>query len=131
MNTFGEYEFEEWVPAELRRQIREFWGQMGRTHEDWIRSFCDEISDICYHGPNPNGFRHPPNGARVIYLQKDYALSKQAGKDVFNLLTGRYIHAWSNMGRVVHNDGTYSVVSTCDMWVRVWTSEEEKEIALA
>jgi hypothetical protein len=130
-NTFGDYEFEAWVPEEIREQIRNFWGQMGRTHEDWFKNGTDDISDLCYHGPNPNGFRNPPMGARAIYLQKDYALTKQTGQEVFKKVEGRYIHAWNNMGRLVHDDGTRTVVSSCDMWVRVWQDEQEKECALS
>jgi hypothetical protein len=66
----------------------------------------------------------PPNGARCIFLRRI------AGEENYERSVGRYIHAWNNMGRLVLDDGTVLVVSTCDMWVRVWTTEEEKTTAL-
>lgn len=132
INTFGDYEFEDWVPEKLREHIRDFWGQMGRTSDDWIRDMCNGVSDVCYYIPQ-QGFKTPPTGARVIYLIKDYDAEKRAGRSerLYRAIEGRYIHAWNNMGRVVHEDGTYTVVSSCDKWVRVFKDKMEAEIALA
>ena len=128
-NTFGEYEFPEWVPEHTREIIRNFWGQMGRTNEDWFEE--GEIRLTCHHGPNPNGFGNPPFGATAIYFIHDYTASKLAGYDVYKKIKGKYIHRWNNMGSLIDSDGIDNTVSSCDYWVRVFTSENEKEVDLA
>lgn len=120
-NTFGKYKFDSWVPKHTRDLIREFWGQMGRTHKDWLDSCKYDESDTCSHGPGPNGFKHPPYGATAVYLLRNYEASKQAGKDLYERVEGRYIHRWNNMATLIDKKGVAHCVSTCDMWVRVYT----------
>jgi hypothetical protein len=129
-DQFGEYHFEDWVPEPIREQIVRFWGIWGRNYESWLENGRLDQAECSHHGPNPNGFKNPPLGARVIYMVKDYDAQKRAGRSerLYRSVEGRYIHAWNNMGRLVLDDGTYIVVSSCDIWVRVWQEGEEKSI---
>lgn len=124
-NTFGEYEFESWVPQEERDIIANFWGQMGRTSEDYVNC-CDsnEVKPTCSHGPGPNGFGNPPNGAMADYMMLDYKLSKENGVELFKVVRGRYIHRWSNIGTLIDEYGECHHVSSCNRWVRVWQEGE-------
>ena len=119
-NTFGDYQFEEWVPEHTRDMIRRFWGQMGRTHKDWLANPTEQgLRETCSHGPNPNGFGLPPNGAMAFYFVK--------GKDgLYKRIKGQYVHRWNNMGSLIDDAGEDNTVSTCDMWVRVWKEGEIK-----
>lgn len=124
-NTFGDYQFEDWVPEHTRDMIRNFWGQMGRTFQDWLQAPSNQgVREVCYHGPGPNGFGMPPN-----YATADYFVSWGAAKNTW--VRGRYVHRWNNMGSLIDEDGVDHTVSTGDRWVRVWTSDHEKELALA
>lgn len=131
-NTFGDYHFEDWVPQHARKIIREFWGCFGRTHEDWLKSPVEQgLQETCHHGPNPNGFGMPPNGALVDFFIHDWALHRDKQIERYEIVRGRYLHRWNNMGSLIDENGKDWTVSTCDRWVRVWQSDEEKEIALS
>jgi len=130
-NTFGEYEFPEWVPEHTREIIRDFWGCFGRTYKDWLDSPNHQgVRELCHHGPGPNGFGIPPNGALVEFFVKDYKKSHEVGLDVFKIIQGRYLHRWNNMGSLVDEYGEDHTVSSCDRWVRVFMTSEEKSKAL-
>jgi len=124
-NTFGNYKFEKWVPKHTRDLIRNFWGQMGRTHQDWLGS-CHEQNtrEFCQHGPGPNGFGMPPMGAMVEYFIYDLETSRELGKCLFKSIEGRYIHLWNNMGSLIDEDGKTYFVSTCDRWVRLFVDQK-------
>ena len=130
-NTFGEYEFESWVPEHTREIIREFWGCFGRTYEDWLKNGTEGLRLVSHHGPNPNGFGNPPMGSTAIYLLRDYTGSELAGYDLYRKIKGRYIHRWNNMGSLIDDKGIDHTVSSCDYWIRVFTNDEEKEITLS
>lgn len=117
-NTFGDYKFENWVPKHTQEIIRNFWGQMGRTYKDWLKNAEMEQREFCFHGPNPDGFGNPPNGAKAIYFTD--------GKGI----KGRYLHRWNNMGSLIDALGEDHTVSSCDYWVRVFMNEEEREKTL-
>lgn len=123
-NTFGNYHFNEWVPEHTRDMIRNFWGQMGRTYKDWLDNVKISEREMCHHGVGPNGFGNPPNGATVIYC------FRELGSDEYKQIKGKYLHRWNNMGSLIDEDGKDHTVSSCDMWVRVWQTEEEKERVL-
>ena len=129
-NTFGDYEFEEWVPEHTREIIRDFWGQMGRTHKDWLASPAEQgLMETSHHGPNPNGFGMPPNGATVEFFVEDREASMAADETVYVIKKGRYMHRWNNMGSLIDEHGHDWTVSTCDRWVRWWATEDEKRAA--
>lgn len=118
-NTFGEYAFESWVPEHTQEIIRNFWGQMGRTHQDWLRSPMKQgLMERSAHGPNPNGFGMPPNGATAFFLIK-------IGDETYKRIKGRYLHRWNNMGSLIDDQGVDHTVSTCDMWVRFYQEDTE------
>lgn len=128
-NTFGDYQFEDWVPIEVQEMIINFWGQMGRTYEHWLKG-SHEDSQFCHHGPGPNGFQVPPYGVTCEFFIKNWELSRSEGYDVYRVVRGRYIHRWNGMGSLVVSDKNtkeyVEYVSTCDRWVRVFTTKEEK-----
>lgn len=118
-NTFGDYKFEYWIPEHTREIIKNFWGQMGRTHKDWLENVKFNQRDFCYHGPNPDGFGNPPNGAKVIYYIKE--------KELYREVIGRYLHRWNNMASLIDNEGNDHTISSCNCWVRLFENEKEKE----
>ena len=130
INTFGDYEFDGWIPENERDAIRSFWGCAGRTYIDWIENGRSNEMETCQHGPGPNGFGNPPHGATADYLIIDYKLSKEHSRDIFTVIRGRYFHAWNNMGRLVDENGESHGVSSCNRWVRVYLHGEinHKEI---
>ncbi len=94
-NTFGDYKFDDWVCEDVRRQIREFWGCFGRTYKDWLES-----SNSPYNKANA-----PEYGKFVCVIKRN------------EIIKGRYIHAWNNIGRLILDDGTARMVSTCDTFL--------------
>ncbi len=128
INTFGDYVFDKWVPERTRELITEFWGQMGRTYLDWLDNIKNEELELCHHGPNPNGFGCPPNGATAQYFQYEHKLSRELGKEIYTSITGRYLHRWNNIGSLIDEKGVDHTVSSCDKWVRIFTGGEEKRL---
>lgn len=130
-NTFGDYKFEAWVPKHTREIIRDFWGCFGRTYEDWLKSPSKQgLMETSHHGPNPNGFGMPPNGAMCEFFIQDWSLHHDKGIERYEIVRGRYLHRWNNMGSLIDSNGKDWTVSTCDRWVRVWQSVAEKASAL-
>lgn len=124
-NTFGDYVFEEWVPEHTQEIIRNFWGCFGRTYKDWLESPSKQgLMERSAHGPNPNGFGMPPNGATVFFLLKDQKATNAAGETRYRRIKGRYLHRWNNMGSLIDDNGADHTVSTCDMWVRFYQEGE-------
>ena len=82
--TWKDFQWPEWVPAKLRKSIEDFWCESwGRGPEEWIRDWTEA---------------HPT----VPRLGEVCTLGNLCG-DGFS--TGRYVHAWNNIGRVVFPDG--------------------------
>ncbi len=128
-NTFGDYKFEEWIPEHTREIIRDFWGCFGRTYEDWLKSPSEQGGrELCHHGPGPNGFGIPKNGATVEFFIKDWGLSKEQGEDIYKIVEGKYLHRWNNMGSLIDKNGKDHTVSSCDRWVRIFVNQKEKEV---
>lgn len=117
-NTFGKYKFESWVPKHTQEIIKNFWGQMGRTHKDWLENIKFGEREFCFHGPNPDGFGNPPNGAKATYFIRN--------KEIYTPVTGRYLHRWNNMGSLIDDKGEDHTVSSCDYWVRIFMTQEER-----
>ncbi|MBL4753745.1 MAG: hypothetical protein JKY52_09170 [Flavobacteriales bacterium] len=123
-NTFGDYIFDGWIPGHEMESIRSFWGCMDRTYKDWIENGELGATETCQHGPGPNGFGNPPYGATVDYMLTNYKLSKDSVNAVYNIVRGRYVHAWNNMGRLIDENGESHCVSSCNHWVRVYLHGE-------
>lgn len=119
-NTFGDYEFADFIPERTRELIRDFWGCMGRTYTDWIDNCQIHSSALCQHGPGANGFGLPCVGDTADFILRDYKQSKQAGYDLYKIVRGRYVHHWNNIGSIVDEYGESHHVSSCDRWVRVY-----------
>ena len=80
--TWAEWTWPEWVPPEVRQQIEEFWRvDWGRGPKAWLR-------DCVVQGS-------PPFGARM----------EQRGRDGYADCSGRWVHAWNNIGRLIDADG--------------------------
>jgi len=112
-----QHNFDKWIPAEVKVQLIKFWGIFGRTTKDWLEAAKDEEAEECSHVPY-DGFMHPPYGARVEYIVESHR-----GEET-KFITGRYIYMWGNMGRLVTDEGIIICVSTCDRWVRIYSSRE-------
>lgn len=125
-NTFGEYNFPEWVPVSTKESISEFWGEFGRSHKDWLINAELSQTELCSHGPGPNGFGNPPLWAMADYVVLDYKATKKFGESLYKIIRGRYIHHWNNIGSIVDEYGEQHHISSCDRWIRVWENEEEK-----
>ena len=126
-NTFGKYKFDKWVPERTQELIKNFWGIFGRDYNKWLEASKEQNEmETCQHGPGPNGFGMPPYGVRAEYFIYDWKLSKETEKDVYKIIEGKYIHRWNNMGSLIDDNGIAHCVSTCDRWVRIFTSKEEK-----
>ena len=124
-NTFGDYVFEKWVPVKIQESIKKFWGCFERTYKDWLKdSEVQGQFDYCFYSLF-SGFRMPRNGDFVEYIVRNRKLEEQTGESCYKIIAGRYIHSWNNMGFIIDKYGDYSVVSTCDRWVKWDGSEEE------
>ena len=85
----NEWNWPDWVPAEVRMQIEETYSQARHySRTDW------EL--------NAKRNNMPEFGQRVIM--------RSLGKDA-PCVCGRYVHAWNNIGRVITDDGTVEYVS--------------------
>lgn len=130
-NTFGDYKFDSWVPKHTQDIIRDFWGCFGRTYKSWLASPSEQgLTHFAHHGPNPNGFGMPPNGATAEFFIQDWALWHDKSIERYEIIRGRYLHRWNNMGSLIDENGKDWTVSTCDRWVRIFTTDIEKEDAL-
>lgn len=85
-----------WVPAEVRKAVMDFWGphQGGRGPGDWQENSCPTCSPYNYA---------PAFGEHVSLL---------IGGTRGDIATGRYVHCWNNIGRIVRDDGSFAYVST-------------------
>ncbi|MBT2477603.1 phage Gp37/Gp68 family protein [Streptomyces sp. ISL-94] len=88
--SWADWTWPEWVPAIVREHIERFWGaDQGRSPRDWMRDMHQQQA--------------PAFGARVTMDDGFGADPKQT--------TGRYVHAWNNIGRLVRDDGTFAYTS--------------------
>lgn len=87
--TWDAVEWPEWVPESVRQGVSRFWGERsGSSPADYERSMA---------------YERIPRFGEVVTLS-------MSGESV----TGRYVHAWNNIGRVVDDAGNVHCVSTCD-----------------
>ena len=88
--TWAGYSWPDWVPAKVRKQVEDFWsGSWGRGPHSWARDMREQGS--------------PALGA-IVTLPNGF------GEDAPDI-TGRYVHAWNNVGRLVLDDGTFAYTS--------------------
>ncbi len=88
--TWAEWTWPAWVPTGIREPVEKFWMERwGRGPHAWMRNMHEQGA--------------PAFGATVTL---DDGFGPNASK-----ITGRYVHAWNNIGRIVHDDGTFSYTS--------------------
>lgn len=89
--TWAEYEWEDWIPTSLRELVERFWGESnGRGPFHWLHDHVIQ--------------RVPRTGARVL-LAADGERWLTTNKVAARGTSGRYVHMWNNIGRVVTDDG--------------------------
>ena len=83
----SEWDWPDWVPIGTREEIERFWSpSMGRSPDDWRRSAVEQGM--------------PELGQRV-------RMQTIVGSEI---VEGRFVHAWNNIGRIVMGDGTVKCV---------------------
>ena len=88
--TWPDFIWPDWVPAEVQKSIEDFWSEsQRRSPQEWLKNSID------------NGA--PAFGAVVSLPQLHGNPSP--------LATGRFVHAWNNIGRLVLEDGSAAYVS--------------------
>lgn len=90
--TWAEVTWPAWVPGELRAEIERFWGADARRGPQDYEAGIENQMDC---------------GAALPQFGQVATLNVMKGE----MRTGRYVHAWNNMGRVVAEDGSVAVVS--------------------
>ena len=126
-DTLEAYGFENWIPEHTQEMIRKFWNWHGGA-DDWRRDQKQQgESELAHHGPNPNGFQLPPHGATAEYFIQNWKLTKETGTEVYEIVKGRYVHRWNNMGSLIDENGKDWTVSTCDRWIRWFADTEERD----
>lgn len=94
-----DYAWPEWVPADVRKRIEEFWSPaFGRSPREWMMQGHDRR----------DAYRNcTPALGTVVAFDKNEPLPwvlpvGTPGADG----RGRYVHCWNNMGRIIQDDGT-------------------------
>ena len=86
---WADFDWPDWVPLKVQKEIEEFWGCFGRSPKDWLKNWIEDYPTVPYFGDVAT--------RGVVADGEEYA-------------TGRYVHAWNNIGRIVLPDGSYRVV---------------------
>ena len=79
--TWADWEWDGWVPDDVRAMIEKFWSDFGRKPKHYLR-------DCLHQRSAPYGMR----GTVQTTLDR-------------KLVTGRWIHRWNNMGSIVDDEG--------------------------
>lgn len=97
--TWSEVCWPKWVPPAVCEQIESFWSaSYNRCPADWEKS-----ASSAYNG----GLGRLEN---IPYFGEHVTLP---GWSPGEMVTGRWVHAWNNIGRVITADGAYHCLSTC------------------
>jgi hypothetical protein len=92
VNSWAGFPWPTWVPAEVRHEVQEFWAEKdGRGPWAWLANTDHE-------------YNHAPAFGETVTLPR--LTEREEG------VTGRYVHAWNNIGRLVLEDGSVVCVST-------------------
>ena len=87
--TWANFRFPEWVPEKVKAEIKSFWSEeYGRGPAAWLE--------------NAEHNKSPWNGDRV----RVHGVGPGSP-----LVTGRWIFAWNNIGRLLADDGSVMCVS--------------------
>ena len=84
--NWSEFDWPEWVLPEIKKQVESFWGEsQHRNPQEWIDNAVREHA--------------PAFGLRV--RMKNFSGA---------LVSGNYVFAWNNIGRLVNDDGKVEYV---------------------
>ncbi len=85
--SWQHFKWPDWVPFEVRSEIEGFWAEsVGRGPKEWIQNMLEREA--------------PPTG-EVLTLPSLVEHER---------VTGRFIHAWNNIGRIITADGAIRCV---------------------
>jgi protein gp37 len=88
--TWADWAWPGWVPAEVRASVEGFWSEsFGRGPQAWMRSMHEQGA--------------PAFGSIVTM---DDGFGRNAPQ-----VTGRYVHAWNNIGRLAMDDDSFKYTS--------------------
>lgn len=110
--TWKEYTWPDWVPAEQRKQIESFWSESwGGGPRAWLRDHV--IQQV------------PATGARGIWTVRDSNWA-EVNKMATVGASGRYLHSWNNMGRIITDDGRTITASggSGSGWLNRWRTRD-------
>lgn len=89
VKSWDNFVWEEWIPEEVRKQIIGFWSSFsGRCPDTWAKDVIE---------------RNGPSFGEVITLHEIGGSGKTA--------TGRFVHCWNNIGRLIDDQGNVHYVS--------------------
>jgi hypothetical protein len=93
--TWAEWTWPDWVPAAVREQVEGFWSDdYRRGPQAWLRDMK---------------VQHAPPFGEVVTLGNGFGVNPPP-------VTGRYVHAWNNIGRLVLDDGTVACTAFGPGW---------------
>lgn len=99
---WADFTWPEWVPAKVRLEIESFWSWEAykRTPREWAANAVQNEGGI-------------ELGSLVGVDNTTYLGGKEVRpvNDYRAYRTGRFVHAWNNMCRVVYDDGTFDYAS--------------------
>ena len=99
---WADFAWPEWVPAKVRMEIESFWSweNYKRTPREWAANAVQNGGGIAIGSlVGVDNVTYP--GSKEVRPFNDYRAYR----------TGRFVHAWNNMCRVVYEDGTFDYAS--------------------
>ena len=107
--TWSDFRWPEWVPTEQRKQIADFWSaSYGRSPDEWNRD---------------NVIQHTPRTGEVVGVDRTEGIAWVCVPESPHAkATGRWLHSWNNMGRVILEDGRTicAASSSGPYWLGNW-----------
>lgn len=93
-----DFAWPEWVPAKVRQEIESFWSweTYNRTPRQWADNAVQNCGGIAL-GSLVGVDNVTWKGSKTVRPYNDYRSYR----------TGRFVHVWNNMCRVVYDDGTF------------------------
>jgi len=82
----------DWMPESIRRDLRRFWSDFGRTLDEWERYVNDTV----------------PGGMAAVGTRRGIEPLCRTGEPI---VVGRFVPTWNNMARVVLDDGSVVIGS--------------------
>jgi protein gp37 len=86
--VWSDWNWDDWVTPAIRQAVEQFWPADRGGPRAWLRDALKQGSHAYGQAVNTVTFNHP----------REYA-------------SGRWVHAWNNIGRLAHADGSHSYVS--------------------